>query len=471
MGIKGLTDRRARLPVIGYLRKGAPRQDGQRPRDLDHFRFTSDDPIVTAEFAALYGEEPHEITALLPYHNLEECFEAWYEEWRGSVLVHRCDGESCVVWLDAATNTYRHDPRPCPDAGKPDEERRCRPRGRLSVLVHGLWRFGVVVVLTGSRRDIDTISRVLRVCQRWAGGSLQGIPLRLRRRVERYSYSDPRSKRRSTGEKSFIVLEPDADWFARAMRRLMRRVPEGETPPAGEQQGDRHDLAEVEGRLVDRRTGEVIAPVEVEEAVAEEAADEEPTVGYGEPADDEAESPVVSSAPVAAVVPLAPSSRPAPSREGYVRRYQELVGEGKAIGLPVVPLRDGWSVEEITQHGKALRAAIEERAQQLRRRAAELAEELRLLEQTPPELPVEASAAALYRHVATLAATLQERQAALRERWAEVWREAAALGLELEPIAGSDLDNYALISWRIAEAEAAIEQRRLARERGASKGR
>ena len=61
--IKGVTDRKASFPLIGKLRKGAPKpESGQRPgADLKYFRFESDEPGVKELFESVYTAEPRDI--------------------------------------------------------------------------------------------------------------------------------------------------------------------------------------------------------------------------------------------------------------------------------------------------------------------------------------------------------------------------------------------------------------------------
>ena len=102
MPIKHLqAERPAAFPCIGKLRKGGAKQTNQNGkevmgRDLDHFRFTSEDQDALTAFAAYYGAEPKAINVYLPFATADENFAAWLEEYRAGGLVRRCDGETCV---------------------------------------------------------------------------------------------------------------------------------------------------------------------------------------------------------------------------------------------------------------------------------------------------------------------------------------------------------------------------------------
>jgi hypothetical protein len=102
MPIKHLQAQRpAAFPCIGKLRKGGEKQTNAkgekvRGRDLDHFRFSTDDTDAATAFNAYYGAEPKAINVFLPYATTDKNFQAWMEEYRAGGLVRRCDGETCV---------------------------------------------------------------------------------------------------------------------------------------------------------------------------------------------------------------------------------------------------------------------------------------------------------------------------------------------------------------------------------------
>ena len=117
MPIKNLTDRatlKPRLPVIGKLRKGGEKPSANKPgKELDHFRFTSDNPAVVAAFNEVYGEKPRVINVVMYYETYEECFSTWIETWDASGLLFRSDGENWVIWRDG--DTYRRGTKPHQD--------------------------------------------------------------------------------------------------------------------------------------------------------------------------------------------------------------------------------------------------------------------------------------------------------------------------------------------------------------------
>ena len=118
MGIHGLTGELARYPRLGKLRKGDKKPEaGNRPgRDLgEMLRFASDDPDLEREWAESFGGlNIDELTVLLPYPTVPECWQAWREEYGASALKVRCDGKNHVLWLDPTTGDYSDTPKPCP---------------------------------------------------------------------------------------------------------------------------------------------------------------------------------------------------------------------------------------------------------------------------------------------------------------------------------------------------------------------
>lgn len=203
MAIKGLTDNAAALPQIMTIRKGGPKTDPKKPGpDLQYFRADSVDVDAMAAFKAHYGDQPKAISVLLPFERLEENFEAWQEEYVASGLKHRCDGETCVLWLKK-DGSYSTDPVPCPGG--------CKAAARLKVIIPELGRMAIAVVLTTSKHDIINIHRNLLALQQGVG-RLSGIRLWLRRVPVKIT--TPSAEGRARREKWLIQIEPAKEWVA-----------------------------------------------------------------------------------------------------------------------------------------------------------------------------------------------------------------------------------------------------------------
>ena len=185
MPIKHLQlDRPAAFPCIGKLRKGGEKQTNAKGkevmgRDLDHFRFTTDDADAATAFGAYYGAEPKAINVFLPYATTDENFQAWLEEYRAGGLVRRCDGETCVFQRDAKGIAVTM-PTPC------SKSCGCKQVGRLSVIVPELVRMAYVTVETHSVYDIIQLTENLQAAQAMRG-DLRGIPFILSRREREIS--------------------------------------------------------------------------------------------------------------------------------------------------------------------------------------------------------------------------------------------------------------------------------------------
>jgi hypothetical protein len=206
MPIIGMTDKAASFPQIGVLRKGAPKpQTGNKPgADLQYFRFDTDDTRAADMFATAYGKEPTEINIYFAYQTPEENFQAWKEEYSKSSLIHRCDGQNAVLWLDTKTNKYSQVPKPCPG--------NCKPTGRLFVIVPELQRFAYVVVGTTSIHDIMRITQNLEALYAMRG-DLRGIPFVLRRTPEMISTPNTDGSR-ARREKWLLSIEALPEWVA-----------------------------------------------------------------------------------------------------------------------------------------------------------------------------------------------------------------------------------------------------------------
>jgi len=211
MSIKGLTDRKeARFPRIGFLRKGGPKREGKNRKgeaieimgiDLDHFRFDSDDADACTDFAEAYGSEPKQINVFFPWPTVAENFQAWKEAYTAGALQHRCDGETCVLWLDK-DGEYRTDPKPCPG--------NCKEIGYLSVIIPELGRFAFVTVLTHSINDIMELQSNLEAYE-LLGGQLRGVPFVLRR-IERKISTPGQNGKRVRRAKWLMHLETKPEW-------------------------------------------------------------------------------------------------------------------------------------------------------------------------------------------------------------------------------------------------------------------
>jgi hypothetical protein len=201
MPIKGLTDRAPSFPQIGVLRKGAPKTGNAPGRDLKYFRFTTDDEQAAESFAHFYGLEPQVVRIFVPFKTAAENFEAWQEDWAASSLKHRCDGQTCVLWL-TPRGEYSQEPKPCPGG--------CKPTGRLKVVIPELKRLAFVTVLTTSIHDIIEITENLQALE-GTRGDLRGIPLLLRRVPRKISTPGDNGKR-ARREKWLIHIEAQPQW-------------------------------------------------------------------------------------------------------------------------------------------------------------------------------------------------------------------------------------------------------------------
>lgn len=161
MRLKRKFDGPARLPKIGVIRKGSPKVNGKWGKDLDHFRFDAEVPGLAKEqqadletrFAQLFGEEPKEILIRLPFATVDENFMSGKEKWNGKgELLHRCDGETCVLWRtpDGDISTT---PKPCPGG--------CKAVMRLTALVPSLGYLGAITVLSTAVHDAVLIGETL----------------------------------------------------------------------------------------------------------------------------------------------------------------------------------------------------------------------------------------------------------------------------------------------------------------------
>jgi hypothetical protein len=245
--IKGLTDRTARLPHLGELRKGAEKKGNAPGKDLDYFRFTSKDEEAVRAFREHFGDEPRTINVMFGYPTAEENFEAWQEQWSAGGLVHRCDGETSVLWRDEKGRLQKT-PKACPGG--------CKPVGRLSVVIPQLERMALVTVLTTSIHDILTIQQNLRAIELICNG-LVGIPFLLTRVTRPISVPGDGGKR-VRREKSLLSIEADGRWVTRQLVAMEQAaLPPAPIPDEFAGQDDANGVDEIGGQVIDVPAGDV----------------------------------------------------------------------------------------------------------------------------------------------------------------------------------------------------------------------
>lgn len=245
MAIKGLTDRNLSFPVIGHIRKGAPKEPNKPGKDLTYFRVEFDDAEVKAaqKFAAAYGDKPTFIRIILPFNEIKRMWDAWLEAYTAGRMVARADGEYYTYQIDTNTGDTivknglddQGNRRPYIEgepAGKDYKGRPvfCKPVGRLMVIIPELERAAYMMLHTTSVHDIRNISEQLEAFSRLNGGQIAGIPLILRRRPKEISTPRDGGQRVRT-KKSLLSIEADPDWVKKALEQVKQAALPGNGLP------------------------------------------------------------------------------------------------------------------------------------------------------------------------------------------------------------------------------------------------
>ena len=231
MPIKRLqTQVQEEFPSLGKIVKGAPKPNDRQPgKDLEYFRFVNkENPEIEKAFYQIYGAQPQKLDVFLPFATPDENFECWQEQWKAGGMVHRCDGETCVlhrITTGANAGKMSQEPVPCPGG--------CKEVGRMSLvmlpLIEATNRAGYVTLETHSINDIVSLTAGLRKAYSEAGGAsnpngLKGIEFTVRRVPEQIS--TPRSDKdrvsRVRRTKWMLKIEPSERWV-RAQIESMRR--------------------------------------------------------------------------------------------------------------------------------------------------------------------------------------------------------------------------------------------------------
>lgn len=250
MPIKGLTDRGVAFPQIGNIRKGSKKEQAIdkatgktridqygnpvmiQGKDLPYFRVEIDESEVKAisRFNQLYPDgKPVAITVLLPFDDIERVWNPWREAYIPGTLLHRCDGEYVNYAINPDTGEVlvkngldaNGKPVECNLKDNPDKRKRCKPTGRLHVIIPELERAAYLVVHTTSIWDIAHISDQLAAIREINGGHIVGVPLIMRRKL--YNISTPDDKnggKRVRRPKYLIDIEADPEWVSRKIGAL-----------------------------------------------------------------------------------------------------------------------------------------------------------------------------------------------------------------------------------------------------------
>lgn len=214
MPILGLTDNIIpRFRRLGKLRKGGEKTAGGYGPDLDHFRFTSDQPEIVEAFHRVYGKEPRLIRIYIPHESINEAFSTWCEVWSASGLVHRCNGKTMFLWREG--DKYLRGERPC-SGGHEKNEPQNDAVGRLEFIIPELIQAGYVGYVTLETHSINDILAIGGVLQAVHGSrhDLRGVEFSLRRIQENIGVPGwgDRKGDRSRADKWLVKIEPAADW-------------------------------------------------------------------------------------------------------------------------------------------------------------------------------------------------------------------------------------------------------------------
>jgi hypothetical protein len=267
MSIKGLTNRKTSFPEIGQIRKGAKKTENAPGKDLTFFRIEVDEKEVeaTVKLKGIYGPEPQEINILLPFNEIERCWDAWLEAYSAGRMIARSDGETYLYKVDTKTGAIlckNSEPVIPYKEGEvvgtwhnrktnKDEPIVCKPVGRLKVVLPELQRLAYLTVMTTSKHDIANIDDQLRALKEINGGRIAGIPLVLRRRPKKIStpgIGEDGQARRFT--KWMLSIEADPEWVKAKLTEVKKLalpgnglalLPEPENAPI---EGEHHDVTD-----------------------------------------------------------------------------------------------------------------------------------------------------------------------------------------------------------------------------------
>lgn len=247
MPIIGLTDRGLSFPEIGQIRKGikVEQKKGNKtveiPKDLDYFRveFDVQEQESAARFLQVYGEQPQEINIILPFDDIDQCWDAWLEAYTAGMLVARADGQRFQYWVDTANGEVKvkngipvvpYQDKMVVGQDYQGKDVFCRPVGRLQVIIPELKRAAYLTVHTTSIHDIANIGQQLEAIKKINDGVIKGIPLVLRRRPKKISVPKPDGQRVRM-EKWLLSIEADPVWVEAKLGQVRALAQPGQYDP------------------------------------------------------------------------------------------------------------------------------------------------------------------------------------------------------------------------------------------------
>lgn len=223
MPIKGLTDRAdlGRFNRLGKIHKGGEKGEKGWGEDLSYFRFAPEggpdrEGVLKRAWLKCYGDQPATLIVTMPYATVDECFPCWQEQWSASAMLHRCDGETMVMWLRDDKRSYSRDPKPCPYAKGTKERTKqdpgCKPQGRLDVFLPQLLKEtqfapATVTLETSSLHDIASITGVLRKMEAECEGDLTGQAF-IVYRVQKHISTPGQDGKRIRRAKWLVLIDP-----------------------------------------------------------------------------------------------------------------------------------------------------------------------------------------------------------------------------------------------------------------------
>lgn len=239
MPIKTMTDRGVGFAEIGSIRKGAEKTENKPGKDLEYFRveFSEGEDEAAEKFANHYKDEPKQLDILLPFNEIERCWDAWYEAYVSGAMIARADGEIYIYQRDQKTGDVLvqngldvHKGRPklfnkedvvATWTNKKDKEVpvTCKPVGRLRVILPVLQRLAFLTLHTTSIHDIINISQQLEGIRKINDGKLVGIPI-VMKRVPKMISTPRKGGKRVRSKKWLVSLEADPSWVREKLQEM-----------------------------------------------------------------------------------------------------------------------------------------------------------------------------------------------------------------------------------------------------------
>ena len=280
------------FPTVAIIRKGAPKQPKMPGKDLNEkFRVVFEPGMETyaKKFHEIYETyQPEVINAMLPFADIEQCYEVSNEAYQAGMLVFKAINGRVIVHRDPETSEYlvrggeaqkdgvslEYDPfeQTTINYTGHDGSQKSLPiktQTRLKLFIPEMGDFVWFLLKTTSYYDSlniqNNLAAVQAVAQAATGGSVAGVRINVFRAQQDILWNSPNGPRRI--KKWLVQVKVDPDWVQKMIVRMstntlnagteVQQLTAPMSAPDPDSDQDISDQDEQEGDVIDGEVREV----------------------------------------------------------------------------------------------------------------------------------------------------------------------------------------------------------------------